>query len=693
MSLPSDTLFAQQWHLHNTAAGEYDLNVAKVWDEYTGKGVKVFVIDDGFDYAHPDLSPNYDTANDHDYGNGDDDAAPFSSADKHGTAVMGIIGAARDGTGVVGVAYGSTLIGARINYDVATADGWTANFVAALASAVTLDADVVNMSFSGDYDFDSYSGAANVLLEKAAIDDALANGRGGLGLALIKSAGNARVVDADVNHNQADNNSGQIIVAAVNRDGFVSSYSSYGAPVLVSAFGSPSEIVTTDRLGTAGYDPGDFMLSFNGTSAAAPMVSGVVTLMLQANDQLGWRDIQTILADTARHVGSIVDGSTLAGSELNAWHWNDASNWNGGGMHYSEDYGYGLVDALAAVRLAESWTLQSTSTNQNSGSLDILDTPTAIPDNNSAGTPFTGTMNTSLVIERVTVTVDFSTTFSRDIVVYLKGPDGREERLIAFSGHGSYDDAFTFHSQAFRGELSNGDWQVRIADGAPEDLITVSDISIKVFGSTPSKNDTYVYTNEFSDYAGNQHLKNLRDTNGGSDLLNASAVSAAMSVNLTAGTGTIDGVAMKIAGIEKVFGGDGKDHLTGNTANNDLAGGRNADILLGGKGADDFIYRVLGDSLDGSRHDLIRDFGKGNDRIDLSDIDTLAKSGDQGFKFAGDDKSFNGKDGELHFVLFDKSGTKNDHTMVEADLDGDKTADFQIDLTGLHHLAKGDFIL
>jgi len=142
------------------------------------------------------------------------------------------------------------------------------------------------------------------------------NGRGGLGIILVKSAANSRAYDIDVNHNQYDNDTNAVVVAAVNNDGFVSNYSSYGTPILISAFGSPGgsagsgTIMTTDRTGTPGYTTGDYEPSFNGTSAAAPMVSGIVALMLQANPGLGWRDVQMILADTARHVGSPVDGTT-----------------------------------------------------------------------------------------------------------------------------------------------------------------------------------------------------------------------------------------------------------------------------------------------------------------------------------------------------------------------------------------------
>ena len=96
----------------------------------------------------------------------------------------------------------------------------------------------------------------------------------------------------------------------------------------------------------------DFVTDFDGTSAATAMVNGVVALMLDANANLGWRDVQTILAHSARHVGSAVDGRyRLPATESASWQWNAAKTWNGGGLHFSRDYGFGLVDALAAVRL------------------------------------------------------------------------------------------------------------------------------------------------------------------------------------------------------------------------------------------------------------------------------------------------------------------------------------------------------
>ena len=77
--------------------------------------------------------------------------------------------------------------------------------------------------------------------------------------------------------------------------------------------------------------------------------------MLDANSGLGWRDVQNILATSADYAGpeiSLSPPNTI-------WEINGAENWNGGGMHISPNHGFGEVNAYAAVRMAEVWTLFS----------------------------------------------------------------------------------------------------------------------------------------------------------------------------------------------------------------------------------------------------------------------------------------------------------------------------------------------
>ena len=163
MSLPTDPAFSFlqfQWHLHNPDANLLDLNVLKVWNPgegpaHTGAGVRVVVIDDGFDYFHVDLFPNYNVTTDWDFAEADSD--PFGSSfgcspDNHGTSVAGIIGADNNGIGTVGVAFDSTLIGFRAFASIT--DFFLQNVREAVTASVTAHSDVVNISLGILWRFD-----------------------------------------------------------------------------------------------------------------------------------------------------------------------------------------------------------------------------------------------------------------------------------------------------------------------------------------------------------------------------------------------------------------------------------------------------------------------------------------------------------------------------------------------------------
>ena len=86
-----------------------------------------------------------------------------------------------------------------------------------------------------------------------------------------------------------------------------------------------------------------------GTSFAAPVVGGVVALMLEAHPYLSWRDIRAIIAVTSKPV-EILDRKGN----------NDDATFgiNAAGVGYSELYGFGLIDATAAVKEAKNWKNQ-----------------------------------------------------------------------------------------------------------------------------------------------------------------------------------------------------------------------------------------------------------------------------------------------------------------------------------------------
>jgi Ca2+-binding RTX toxin-like protein len=135
-------------------------------------------------------------------------------------------------------------------------------------------------------------------------------------------------------------------------------------------------------------------------------------------------------------------------------------------------------------------------------------------------------------------------------------------------------------------------------------------------------------------------------------------------------------------GINLLRGGAGSDTLYGLGGGDSLDGAAGADTLSGGTGTDIFDFNSVKDSLSSAR-DTIQDFVRGADRIDLRTIDAnTATGGDQAFSFIGN-VAFTGQSGQLNFI----------GNVLSGDVNGDRTADFRINVTGISTLAFADFYL
>lgn len=325
-ALPDDPYLPDQWHLQNIGQGGWtpgvDIDAETAWAITQGEGVLIAVIDGGVEVDHPDLDgiPGYD------YVDRDDDPYP-NTADgdaAHGTCAAGIAGARGDNAlGVTGVAWKAQVYGIRLLGDETT----LSDVADALVEASDAGAGVINNSWgfnNGCSVYETWSSLAE------ALDHVEATGRGGLGAVVVASAGNG---DCD--------NSGDgflayptvVSVAASSGHDEREWYSSFGDVVDIT--GPSGGIVTTDLTGDVGYgshngDP-DYMSSFSGTSASAPVVSGVVALMLAANPRLTAAQVRTVLCETAEPID--------VQSEAGAF---DEEGW-------SPWYGCGRVDAGAAV--------------------------------------------------------------------------------------------------------------------------------------------------------------------------------------------------------------------------------------------------------------------------------------------------------------------------------------------------------
>ena len=575
-----------------------DINVSDAWEDYTGNGVLVVVVDDGVEYTHEDLSANFNTALDYDYGGNDSDNFP-GSGDPHGTAVAGLIGADDNGLGGVGVAYDATLTGFRIFGGSVTFSEFGDLFNRLVANAI----DVSNNSwtFTGLF-ADNFQQAGWSTID-AGLNNAVSNGRGGLGSVILFAAGNYRTDGDSPDYHNMQNSRETIAVAAVDNRGNISWYSSPGASLL---FASPSNggsagIYTTDRTGSLGYSSSDYTSGFGGTSAATPIASGVVALMLEANADLGYRDVQEILAYSARLVDA---GDT-------SWAWNGATNWNGGGLHTSHDYGFGLIDATGAVRLSETWDLQSTRANEQvvSGSSSPS---AAIPNGGSVSD--TITIGTGLNIDHVEVSISITHNHIGDLIVKLVSPDGTESVIVNRPGKtptSSTDTGlttdninFTFSSTNHWGETGVGTWTIIVEDQGPGGTGFLNGWTLNLYGDTLTGDDLYVYNDEYGSFTAPEDAgRRTLEDNGGNDTLNAASVTSDILLDLSpGGGGTLAGNSFSFEAstvIENIILGDGNDNVLGNDVGNYIWGARGDDILDGSAGNDTMGGGRGDDNIDG----------------------------------------------------------------------------------------------
>jgi hypothetical protein len=148
-------------------------------------------------------------------------------------------------------------------------------------------------------------------------------------------------------------------------------------------------------------------------------------------------------------------------------------------------------------------------------------------------------------------------------------------------------------------------------------------------------------------------------------------------------------------GEDLLQGGNGNDRMLGGAGNDDLRGGADRDVLIGGEGTDalsggdgtDVLLFAGGDSSAAEAEaDSIGDFVRGEDLINLKQIDADTTSAEGAFTFVGTDV-FSGAAGELRYE------TRGTNLLVQGDTNGDSLADFAIWVDNLAELSSNDFVL
>ena len=529
----NDPLYQYQWHLNNSGQTNFsgnsgtssdDINVDSVISAgYTGSDVIVAVVDSGLEIAHEDLSANVVVGGSWDFVGSDTDPTNPATTGDHGTSVAGLIASTGwNGKGGRGVAPSALLKGFNV------LESWsTSKQIKSLGGAsYSSDVDIFNQSYGYNLTADQ---RINSTVE-AHFLYGVTSLRGGKGAVYIKSSGNgfyrvgsiycSSIYGASTglscqNANMDYNNSipYNIVVGALTAKGKKSSYSTAGSSLWVSApggeYGSTTPaMMTTDQssctqgyvrtggattntfntvAGGAGHSENsncNYSSTFNGTSSAAPVTSGAVALILEANPSLTWRDVKHILASTSDQVNAsisttniTINGTTYAAEP--AWLTNNA------GYKFHNYYGFGRVNVGAAITAAKAYTAGSLGTFATGSWVSSGTLNTAIPDNNATGASSAVSVSDSKTIEAVQVKINLSHSYTGELAIELTSPSGTKSMLFnpknVFASDNNLTN-FILLSNAFYGESSSGNWTLKVVDTAANDTGTLTNWSIRIFG-------------------------------------------------------------------------------------------------------------------------------------------------------------------------------------------------------------------
>ena len=497
------------WHLRDTTQFiPVDVNAVPAWDLAKGDGVKIAVVDDGFDYLHEDLKANSIGSGGYDF---IDSEASTNTRDinyiagKHGTAVAGLIGARGNnkigGTNnAVGVAMNCKMFGLRVFYsNEPTTFG--------LGLQVTTEAEMGQaLAWSNSFHvsnnswgfFNPADPTFGPYLRYESLDIALkatvSRGRGGRGAIFMMSSGNGRGRNHNSNYMALQNLIENNPVAAISYGGAFCTYSNPGAGILC---GAPSGedglrmLVTTDRTGIGddadriGYNPPEVPTNpgsnfanrsytntvFNGTSAASAVASGVAGLICQARTTLGWRDVQDIIVRTAKLQGD---------SPLNFQFKTIAESGVPVTYHTSHNVGAGMINAGAAVARAKTVKLLGAAYDTDYS----LTIDQAIPD-----APGPAVLKTFRVpnaprvrCEKIQATITTDHPNPSQLIVRLFSPTGTVSRLQLANPTFNAPGEWTYVTIQHWGECSGGEWTLAVQDGVGGRVGKLLGSTVKIFG-------------------------------------------------------------------------------------------------------------------------------------------------------------------------------------------------------------------
>ena len=424
----------------------------------------------------------------------------INTLNPHGTAVAGIAAASENGQGIVGVAPEAKLAGIRLfgntdplNYNRdpsgrQIADALFDSRTQAGVSNHNQSIDIFNNSWGPEY-------MRRQPLASAALESGVTQGRKGLGNTYVFAGSNEGNYYGNVNYNSFASSRNAIAVAAIDRERKHAPYSTPGAAIFISApsdngAADNSQGITTTDLTEIWRSKPPYAPDFGGTSAAAPLVSGVIALMLEANPNLTTRDIQHILVRTAYRN----DPSGRYENGQPKWQQNGVERW------VSYEYGFGAIDAAKAVELAVNWKPVGNEVSVASDWQNVIETiPNSIPEGSTKGITKNTTISQNINVEKAEVIFDATHPDWGEFTVKLISPMGTESVLASpipkppdlnnSNSENIVPDSpqWKFISLRHWGESSLGEWNLQVIDNYGNPLAgTWNKWKLNLYGSTPN---------------------------------------------------------------------------------------------------------------------------------------------------------------------------------------------------------------
>ena len=473
----TDPLSGCQWPVKNT--NQYggdgdDINIESVWAAgKLGAGVNIAIVDNGIHAGHEDLVDNIVAARNHDYyGFGPDALAT------HGTQVAGLIAARDNDIGIRGVAPRASIY----VYNLTADEDKIADNEADAMTRHMADTAVSNNSWSFPDDGDLHSPTA---AWEEAVERGVTEGFGGKGVFYVWAAGNGGSED-NSNLDGRANFYAVTAACATSWRNRITDHSERGSNLWVCApAGYRSELFRVSPLITTTTTGHRYTRNQGGASAATAIVSGVAALVRAENPDLTWRDVKLILAASASR-NSPVHGKWEGGARK--YRSTSQRYW------YSHNYGFGTVDAAAAVGLAAGWTTNVPplpplrTVEAASGPVDTPLEDAILEDIRPGSTvSSTITLPDGYVefIEYIEVEVTMAHSSVRDLRIVLESPSGAVSVLstavIQDQSH-VFDGSFRFGSARHLGEDPGGTWTLRVTDRIPGHLGTFASWKIKAYG-------------------------------------------------------------------------------------------------------------------------------------------------------------------------------------------------------------------